>query len=379
MRIRGRHYRTMQSIDVDIQGDTILSVTPATDGPVDCAAEWIAPSLCDVQINGCFNRSFGSPRLTRDDIRGIVDVCRGHGIGTLCPTLITGAFDDLIHGFTTLRTTCEQDADLARSIVGFHLEGPYISPDDGPRGAHPLHHVRPPDWVEFRRWQDAAGGRIRMVTLAPERPGAIDLIEKLTASGVVVALGHTAAQPNDIRAAIAAGARVSTHLGNGSHAHLPRHVNYLWEQMASDELWASIIVDGHHLPEAVVRCIVRAKTPARLLLTCDAGPLAGMPPGSYRYWDQELEVTDEGKIVVPGTSFLAGSWAFTDHCVGKLMAFTGMNLADAIDLGSAQPRRLLGLPPLEIAPGQPADLFAFDLSETNEVRVRHAIVGGVRV
>ena len=218
-----------------------------------------------------------------------------------------------------------------------------------------------------------------MVTLAPERPGAIGLIGRLAASGVVVALGHTAAGPDDIRAATAAGARVSTHLGNGSHALLPRHVNYLWEQMASDELWASIIVDGHHLPEAVVRCIVRAKTPARLLLTCDAGPLAGMPPGRYRDWDQELEVTAEGKIVVPGTTFLAGSWAFTDHCVGKLMAFTGMGLADAIDLASAQPRRLLGLPPLEIEAGQPADLFGFDLSETNEPRVRHAIVGGVRV
>src|SRR5204862_4514975 len=103
---------------------------------------------------------------------------------------------------------------------------------------------------------------------------ASPFIERLGAGGLVVSLGHTAATGSQIRAAIAAGARLSTHLGNGSHALLPRHENYLWEQLAADELWASIICDGHHLPPAVVRCVLRVKTPARTVLTCDASPLA---------------------------------------------------------------------------------------------------------
>src|SRR5205807_1149747 len=176
-----------------------------------------------------------------------------------------------------------------RAMPCFHLEGPYISAEDGPRGAHPLAQVRPPDLGEFQRIQEAADGNIRLVTLAPELPGALAFIDKLTAAGVVVAIGHTAASPATIRDAVSAGARLSTHLGNGSHAMLPRHDNYLWEQLAADELWASIICDGHHLPAAVMRCILRVKTPARTILTCDAGSLAGLPSGRYREWDQELQ------------------------------------------------------------------------------------------
>src|SRR5687768_6411871 len=152
-------------------------------------------------------------------------------------------------------------------MPGFHLEGPYFSIEDGPRGAHPKEHARDPDWDEFRRWQDAAGGRVRMVTLAPERNGALRFIEQLTAAGVVAAIGHTAATGRQIRDAAAAGARTSTHIGNGCHAVLPRHDNYVWEQLACDDLWASVIADGHHLPPAVLKSVIRAKTPGRVLLT----------------------------------------------------------------------------------------------------------------
>src|SRR5204862_5034262 len=138
--------------------------------------------------------------------------------------------------------------------------------------------------------QDAAGGRLRLVTLAPETPAALPFIERLTQAGVVVALGHSAADGACIRAAIRAGARLSTHLGNGCHAMLPRHDNCLWEQLAADDLWASLICDGHHLPVSVVRCLLRAKTPARTILTCDASSLAGLPPGCYDQWGGEFEV-----------------------------------------------------------------------------------------
>jgi N-acetylglucosamine-6-phosphate deacetylase len=370
MLLRGRHYRTQEMIDVAVDRGVITSIASPGAAPADAQAGWIAPALFDLQINGCDGHGFNSPRLTREHIRHVAQVCRKHGISELCPTLVTGSFEALLHGFTTLRKACEEERGLGKALPFFHLEGPYISPEDGPRGAHPRGHVRPPSWDEFQRWQDAAGGRIKLVTLAPESEGAIPFIEKLTARDIVVSLGHTNAKRNDIQAAVKAGAKLSTHLGNGSHAVLPRHDNYLWEQLAEDGLWASIICDGHHLPPTVVKCIARIKTPARLILTCDAGTLAGSPPGIYRQWDQDFEVLPIGKIVVPGTAYLAGSWAFTDDCVGKVIEYAGVSLAEAIDMASAQPRRLFGLPPRTLDVGQPADLMLFDWEPGGALHVR---------
>jgi N-acetylglucosamine-6-phosphate deacetylase len=185
------------------------------------------------------------------------------------------------------------------------------------------------------------------------------MIEKLVVTGVVVAIGHTAATADAIHAAVQAGARLSTHLGNGCHAVLPRHDNYLWEQLACDELWASIICDGFHLPPAVVKCLVRAKTLERLLLTCDASSLAGLPAGRYQEWNTDIEISPAGRISVAGTPFLAGSGLFTDTCVSNVIRFAGLTLSEAIRLATLQPRRLLGLPLPELAPGMPADWLTF--------------------
>jgi N-acetylglucosamine-6-phosphate deacetylase len=376
MLVHARHYATGERVDLRCERGVIRALGPVSSQRADREAGWVAPALFDLQINGCDGRSFNSEHLTEDDVRHVVRVCREHGVGSLCPTLVTNSAEALLHGFTTLRRACESDGDIARAVPALHLEGPYLSPEDGPRGAHPRQHVRPPDWDEFRRFQDAAGGRIRLVTLAPEHDGALAFIERLVASGVVVSLGHTAATGPRIRDAIAAGARLSTHLGNGSHAMLPRHDNYVWEQLAADELWASLICDGHHLPAAVVRCMLRVKTPARTILTCDAGSLAGLPPGRYREWEQDFEVRPEGKIVLAGTNFLAGSWAFTDLCVGNVIRFAGVTLAEAADMAGARPRQLLGLEPRPLKVGAPADLVLFDWEPDGAFRVAATVIAG---
>ncbi|MCI0637547.1 MAG: amidohydrolase family protein [Gemmataceae bacterium] len=365
MRIRARHYATGRLVDIVCEKGVIRSVADASRDRPDHEAGWVSPAFFDLQINGCDGHSFNSEKLTREQIHHVVQVCRKHGIGGFLPTLVTTSQRALVHGMTTLRQACANDPEIAYAIAGIHLEGPYISPEDGPRGAHPLAHVRPADWDEFQELQEAAGGRIRLVTLAPEVPGALHLIERLVQAGVTVALGHTAASPGQIRDAVVAGARLSTHLGNGSHALLPRHENYFLEQLASDKLWASLICDGQHLPAGLVSIIERVKTPARLILTCDAGPLAGCPPGRYRMWDQDFDVVAVGpstecKIVVAASGFLAGSWAFTDLCVGNFIEFTHCTLAQAVDMASAQPRSLLGLPPRSMETGHPADLLLFD-------------------
>ena len=365
MRIRARWYATGETRDF-VRRDGHFVRAAQTSAP-DLEAGWAAPALFDLQINGCDGRSFNSPELTTDAVRHVVQVCRNHGIAGLCPTLITHTAEALLHGFAVVRRACETDPVVARAVPCLHLEGPYISPEDGPRGAHPRRHVRPPDWDEFSRFQEASGGRIRLVTLAPEHDGALAFIEQLTASGVVVALGHTAAAGPRLRDAVRAGARLSTHLGNGCSAMLPRHDNPIWEQLAADELWASVICDGWHLTPAVARCILRVKTPARTVLTCDASSLAGLPPGRYAEWGGEFEVLPGDKVVIPGTTYLAGSGVFTDACLGWATRNAGVSLRDAVDMASVRPRELLGLPDAL------TDLMLFDYEAGGEFRVKATV------
>jgi len=377
LRIRARHYATARRVEIVVSGRLIESIHPLLDDRSELDAGWVAPALFDLQINGCRGGNFSSPSLTVDDIRHVFDVCRSHGIGGFCATVITNSPDALAACMSNLRDACERDGEIADAIPAIHLEGPYLSPEDGPRGSHPRQHIRQPDWDEFCRLQESAGGRIRMVTLAPELPGALGFIDRLVKSGVVAAIGHTAASGQQIQDAISAGARLSTHLGNGAHAMLPRHPNYIWDQLAADQLWASIICDGHHLPPSVVRTIAKVKTPARTILTCDAGSLADLPPGLYREWDQELEILPEGKIVVAGSNYLAGSWVFTDTCVQNAIVYAGIDLRDAVDMASARPRELLGLPPRRLERGEPADLVLFNWREHGEFEVVSTVARGI--
>jgi N-acetylglucosamine-6-phosphate deacetylase len=225
------------------------------------------------------------------------------------------------------------------------MEGPYISPDDGPRGAHPRQHVIPASIEDFKRRQEAAGGKIKLVTLAPEVPGAIELIEHLVKTGVRAAIGHTAASPEQIRAAVKAGATLSTHLGNGCAGQLPRHPNFIWEQLADDGLSASLIVDGHHLPRATVKAMVRAKSPRRILLVTDAVAAAGCPLGDYELNGMRVTLDKSGKVFQPGTPWLAGSSLTLDCAITNTVKFTGLPLEEVLPMASTQPAAYLGLTP----------------------------------
>jgi len=361
--MHARHYATGEPLELTVADGRVAALRPSAAAPT-C---WAAPAFFDPQINGALGVGFNSPTLTTDGVRVVVAECRRHGVGGFLPTLITASTEALRHGFATLAAARAADPGLARTIPGYHLEGPYLSGEDGPRGAHPRAHARDPDWDEFRRLQDAADGRILMVTVAPERTGAVRFIEQLSAAGVVVAIGHTAATTEQLHAAVDAGAKSSTHLGNGAHAVLPRHPNYLWDQLADDRLWMSLIPDGHHLPPAVVKCLVRAKGVSRTLITCDASSLAGMPPGRYREWGTDLDVLPSGKVVLAGTPYLAGSGHFTDRCVGTMIRDAGVTLAEAVEMASVRPRALLGLPAPRLAVGE--DVVVFDWEPGGEVRV----------
>jgi N-acetylglucosamine-6-phosphate deacetylase len=268
------------------------------------------------------------------------------------------------------------------AIDGFHVEGPHISAEDGPRGAHPRPWVRPPDLEEFRRWQDATAGRVRIVTLAPEWPGALDYIETIAAAGVVAAIGHTQATRRQIADAVSAGATLSTHLGNGAHSVLPRHPNYIWEQLAEDRLMADFIVDGIHLDAAYLKVALRAKGIERAVLITDAVTPANAPPGRYRFGELEVDMTPDGRVVLAGTDRLAGSGLRIDRGIENLMRLVGMPLGDAVRMATTNAARAGNVPGRAngLAAGDRADLveFRFD-AEAQRIEVLATWVSGRKV
>jgi len=298
-----------------------------------------SPGFLDVQVNGFAGVDFNDPSCTADQIAEAAAAMRKTGVTQFLPTLISMPLDR----FRACARTIAQSKEPA--VLGIHMEGPYISPEDGARGAHRRQDISPPSADDFARRQEAADGRIRLVTVAPEVPGVLPLIEQLVAQGVKVAIGHTAASPRQVRDAIAAGATMSTHLGNGCAQMLPRHPNFLWEQLAADELVAGLIVDGHHLPPATVKAMVRAKTPERVVLVTDATIAAGQPPGEYMFGDLRVRLDETGRVAVPGQPNLAGSALSVDRAIGNTVKFTGLPLETVLKMASTQPAAYLGVAP----------------------------------
>ncbi|MFZ4626882.1 MAG: N-acetylglucosamine-6-phosphate deacetylase [Blastocatellia bacterium] len=361
MRIRGK-VTSEETVDLTITDGTITAIEPARLGiPCDGGSEslYLLPGFLDLQLNGYLGIDFNAPSTSPEEILEATRRVRQTGVTGFCPTIITGSSEHIEACISTLVRAIDRYPEVAAAVIGLHIEGPYISLEDGPRGAHPRADVRPPDWTEFQRWQTLAGGRIQIVTLAPEWPESVEFIRQASEAGLVVALGHTAASPAQIRAAVDAGARLSTHLGNGSHAKIDRHPNYIWEQLADDRLSASLIVDGHHLPESVVKCFIRVKSPARTILVTDAIAAAGLPSGKYYLGNVEVEVTPARRVNLPGTPYLAGSVLEMPTAIALTVAYAGVSLREAVEMATANPSELLGLGEKRgsIRVGQRADLL----------------------
>lgn len=262
-------------------------------------------------------------------------------------------------------------------MEAFHVEGPWISADDGPRGAHPKEHVRPAAIEEWRHFQDAAEGQIRLLTVAPEQQGVLPLIEQVCTEGVVVSIGHTNATTSQIEDAIHAGATMSTHLGNGSHKELPRFPNYIWDQLAADELYASLIVDGIHLPQAFVKVALRAKGLDRTILVTDAVAPAGCAPGIYRLGHLEVELLPENRVQLATTGRLAGSALRMDRAIETFLRFTDLSLPEALMTATVNPGRALRIEGRQgfLEAGERADLILFRFDPgTKAIQIEQIVV-----
>ena len=311
------------------QTKTYMPHTTPTDG------------LFDLQVNGFGGVDFQSIPSFED---AQIACARLHkcGMHRILATFITDdstAIQSKLRAFESYR---ERYPLIRSTIVGYHLEGPYLSAELGYRGAHPAEKMRDPDWSEFQRHQEAAGGAIRLVTLAPEREGSARFIEKATSTGVRISLGHTNANDREIDQAIRAGATLCTHLGNGCPEVMPRHNNIIQRLLARDELIACLIPDGIHLPPAMLRNLFRAKPTGKVILTSDAMAAAGAGPGRYRLGRLELEVAADEVVRMPGAPNFAGSALRLDQGVERAANWLGIPLHEAQKMAGEIPAQALG-------------------------------------
>jgi len=302
-----------------------------------------AAGLFDFQVNGFGGVDFQRDDLTSTEFTHAVAALSRHGTSGIFATLITDEVDALCRRFAALEKLCATVPSAGAAILGYHLEGPWLSPTPGYRGAHPAGPMRAPTSADYERLQAAAHGRLRLITLAPEWPGSAEFIAAVTQQGVHVSLGHTNASEAEIDAAIRAGARFCTHLGNGCPLELPRHDNIVQRLLARDELTACFIPDGIHLPKGVLKNFVRAKPAGRVLFTTDAMAGAGAPPGRYTIGPHLIAVGADGVARQPGEKNFAGSTLTPDVGVRHIADWLNLTPETARNFWSTAPAAAFGI------------------------------------
>lgn len=360
----------------------IQTITPNPAEASGASDVFIAPGFIDVQVNGFAGVDYCQSGTAIDEIGRSIDVIHASGCSLFFPTVITNSPDEMVGALKNL-SKAKQTLANGAAMEGYHVEGPFISPKDGPRGAHPQRWVTKPDIELYKRMQEAAEGNIKLFTLSPEWDNAPEFIEVVAGDGVTVSIGHTCATTEQVEAAVKAGATMSTHIGNGADSVLPRHPNYLWQQLADDRLFAGVIVDGIHLGKSFLNVALRAKGLDLAVLVTDAAMPAGCEPGNYKLGEVEVELLPPGdRVVLRGGTRLAGSALHMHKGVENLMKLGGLNLAQSVKLGTTNPARCCNVEGRKqgLAVGERADFVQFRFNpETLQIDVLGTWVNGKQV
>ena len=305
-------------------------------------AQALRKGFVDLQVNGYLGIDFSSPALTREDIHKITAALVRSGTLAYCATLITADLAIYQRNFPLLARTMEEPG-VKGHLLGIHLEGPYISPFEGARGAHLPQWIRKPDPEEFRRLQDWADGRIVILTLAPEVEGGLELISYIKKHYQTrIAVGHHLATSEILRRAAGLGASLITHLGNGCPNMLPRHENVLVHQLINDSLTAGIITDGNHIPPEFIRIVFRCKEVGRVFVVSDSAPIAGFEPGIYETLGNEVRLTKTGRIESLHATHLVGSGCNMAQCMRYLLSLGFLEEDELWQVGFDNPLAILG-------------------------------------
>ena len=350
----------------------ILSIDP---GPGDPSGSVLAPASLDIHIHGAANHDVmeASPQA----LTAVGRFLATRGVGHFLATTVTAPLDPTLRALDGLATLIESPtaAPGIATPIGIHLEGPFIS--HSKRGVHPTDHIAEPSIPLFDQFWQASRGHIRLLTLAPEMPGALELARHATGLGVRVSLGHSDATAEEARAAIVAGATSATHTFNAMRRLDHREPGIAAVVLDSDSLFAEIICDGIHVAPEFVRLWFRCKGPDRAILITDGISATGMPDGTYNLGGLEVAVASGRALLASdlkkGTETLAGSVLTLDQAVRNAHSFTGCTLAQALRMVTRNPARLLGLDHLATpALGQPANLVHY----TSRGEIQQVILNG---
>jgi len=339
--------------------------------------QWLSSGFVDLQVNG-----YGGDDVNLDEpdpqaIFSLTEKMIALGVTTFLPTIITASEEKITAALRAVARARQSSKLVAECVPFVHIEGPHVSPLDGYRGAHPLEHVRPPDLAEFARWQQASNRLVGMVTLSPHFEGADEYISRLTAQGVHISIGHTHASADQIHTAVDAGARLSTHLGNGMPSMIPRHPNPIWTQLSEDRLTATMIADGQHLPGETIKAMLRTKGIGRSILVSDSVALAGLPAGIYDApVGGRVELHANGRLSLAGTEYLAGAVLPLKDGIARAMTMAGISLSESIQMATVNPGRFAGgVGVLEV--GMAADLVCFSIEVGGTgLRIERVLVKG---
>jgi len=374
--VEGIHFETGRPVRIEISGGTIVKTDEIKRLKNKDITLFVSPGLIDNQINGYAGVDFSGNTLKVDDVIRAAQAIWRDGVTSFFPTLITNSHENLTRNLKILSEAVRTDEKLEDSIPGFHLEGPYISPDEGYRGCHPSRYIRKPKWEEFLCYQEAADGKIIQITLAPEIEGSMEFIKLCSKNGIIVALGHTNASSELILQAVENGARLSTHLGNGCANFIHRHKNPIWQQLATDLLTPTIIVDGLHLLSEEVQVFYKVKGPENIILTSDVVYVIGMNPGKYIFLESEVILTEEGMLYNPDLKCLAGASYPLKTGVENIMNFTGCSLTKAINMASHNVAGIFGFSGrCRLAEGARADIILFT-REGNKMNIHQTYLKG---
>jgi N-acetylglucosamine-6-phosphate deacetylase len=380
MMIQGKIPETESPVNIVVENGKIIRIEPyQKDSSCDFGGTdlYLCSGFFDPQVNGFAGVDFNSPLLTTEGFHQAARSLVSTGVTRFLPTLITSSHERMVHQLKIIAKELRSDPFLQKMCVGIHLEGPYISPEDGPRGAHPCEFIRLPQWEELERFQEVCEGQIKLITLAPEVKGAIPFIEKAIAHGIVIGIGHSDASEDMIEEAVQAGARLSCHLGNAPSGLLARYEKNIQKQLVMNQLMASIIADGVHLPDDLVKNYIRAKGFDRIVLTTDSMAGAGASPGRYTLGGLEVEVGPDRTARLVGTSRLAGSTLTMDRAVTNVIRFAGVDLTSAIQMAAKNAQKLFPEATGEILPGQSVDLVLFEYQD--ELIVKSTWMDGKKI
>jgi N-acetylglucosamine-6-phosphate deacetylase len=323
---------------------------------------FVGPGLIDLQINGVNGIDFNEISLSDQELLSAAEYLLSKGITTFFPTIITNSAGNILKILSVIDKACKALPLLDQCIGGIHLEGPFISATDGYRGAHNKKYVMAPDWDLFSDFQEASGNRIRIISLSPEWENSVDFITKCRKAGLIVGIAHSRADSEQITAAVNAGARLSTHLGNSVPLMLPRHPNIIWDQLAEDRLFASIVADGHHLPDSFIRVVLKTKG-KKAILVSDTTYFSGMEPGEYEsHIGKEVVLEEGGRLSMKGhDGLLAGAARLlsdnVEYIIGKRLA----GLSTAWYMASAGPGLLIGYKKLNLVADNYRDMVVFNV------------------